>query len=199
MLPKIVIRTETGSFSINSQMAKLSVRPARYELSMDGNAGERIRIQSEQGQLKVDSTEFFASMGKTPPMRQNGEYSAAAMQKGISRIGNIAREGLQFLRIEQNGNAIPAVAASKKRPDVKLDIKPTKPPEVSFKPGTLRIKADTMNFDSSWEYVEGSSEYVPHEVVIEFTPTSIEITLEPGVELNFPVSDGLGVSVDSAV
>jgi hypothetical protein len=200
MLSRIVIQSEFGAISIRSQNAKVHCRPARYELNLKGKADAKVNLKSNLPKIGIDQSASFASIGMTGPLEQGLSSGASAMQRGIDQIGRIAREGMHFLRIEQGGNPISEIASTKRREMPKITLRAVERPEISFVPGSVTNKPDVMTLESNWEYIESQSEYVPGEVVVSWgTRPSIEITVEPGVELQFPIPLGVGLNLDEAI
>jgi len=202
VLSRIVIRSEFGAISIQTQHAQIQCRPARYELNMQGNASAQVSIDSEPPQLHIDQSESFASAGYLSPLRQYREYSAAAMQRGIDQIGRIAQEGLQFLKIENLPNRpFGQIAAAKGYKDVHVNIKAVKPPTIEVTRTPIKIKFTGLDgLESDWALGQNNSEYIPGKVTISWaTRPSIEISVEPGVELSFPLNIGSGAHVDQAI
>jgi len=198
MLARISIRTQSASVSITTKNAKLDAKSNRCASNMKGNAGARVRLRTTPPKLRIDSTETNAALGRKDPLRQFRDYAAVSEQRGIQKIGDIAREGLEFLRVERGGNPIARQAAAIGLKDVQVTIAPIPLPEISFTQGDLQVSADINTLETRWQYDDGKSGYTPGKVTVSVAQyPRIEITVEPGVELHFP-SPTEGKYVDTA-
>lgn len=200
MMSRIVIRSDLGSISIRTQGARINCQPGHYKLDMQGNGDVAVNLKTTPSQLNIDQSPSFASAGLQKSLKQNSEFSNSSLQKGMEKIGQIAQDGLQFLRIERGGSPIASQAAAKGRKEVQVVAKSVELPDISYTPGQVNISSDINNLQSTWQYVESSSEYTPGEITITLgVKPNIEIFVEPGAELHFPVSMGMGINVDEAI
>ena len=202
MLPRIVISQTSGSIAIDSKRSSMYVKPGRYEAEMKGNADSSLKMRTKHPKIQIDQTETFASAGIKKPLVMALENFKQALQDGIESIATIAQESLEFLKIEAPGNPIAEQAARIGATDYRLTIKamPSVKPEITVDEGTIEIDAYEGPLEIDWKWIEPHSEYTPYEVKIEMEnyPT-IEITVEPGVELQFPLNPGTGANIDKAV
>lgn len=202
MLPRIVISQTSGSIAIDIKRARLDFRPKRLEMSISDNAGPQMQMRTKLPKVQIDQTAAFASAGLKKPIPLALENFGKALQDGIESIGTIVQEGLEFLRIENGGNPIAEQAARIGRTDYSLTVTamPSVGPEISVDEGMTDIEFPRAPVQVDWKWVEGRSDYTPYEVSITMSRyPEIEISVEPGVELEFPVPDGLGESVDEVI
>lgn len=202
VLPRIVISQTSGSIAIDVRRAKLDFRPGRFEMSMSGNAEPQLRMRTKLPRVQIDQTAAFASAGLKKPLPMALDNFSKALQDGIDSIGTIAQESLEFLRIEDGGNPIASQSARIGETDFSLTVTsmPSAGPEIEVEQGVVNIDATPVPVQINWKWVEGQSEYTPYEVNITMSRyPGVEISVEPGIELEFPVSTGMGSSVDTAV
>ena len=200
MMSRIVINTTQGSLSIDSSSARLVCRPRKLEMSYEGNGTEQIKLKNTPPVLRIDQTEAFASAGLKPMHRQTMDFYGAALQKGLESIGTIAREGMGFLRIEQGGNPIAEQASAIGMRDVRLTVRamPSVPPDIEILRGNVDLEV-TGGMQGGWEWIDSESEYSPASINIDWTPSTIEITVAPGIELTVQTAAGMGINVDEVV
>ena len=202
VLSRIVISQTSGTIAIDIKKARLELKPGRYEMDAAGNAAPQLKMRTKLPRIQIDQTAAFASAGLKKPLPLALDNFSKALQDGIESIGAIAEEGLEFLRIEDGGNPVAAQAARIGQTDFRLTVKsmPSVGPDIEVEEGVVDIDMTPAPVKVEWKWVEGQSEYTPYEVNISMSRyPGIEISFEPGIELEFPVSTGMGSNVDKAV
>ena len=201
MLPRLVIQQTHGALAIESKRAQLT--PARSQMKMNVSA-QRAKFEANTSlpRVQIDQTEAFASAGLKPALRVSGDIYKEALNKGIETIGRIASEGQAFLRIENRGNPVVDVAKQSMEVSTSMSVTamPSVPPEINFTGGDFQLNWQPGMMSIEWEAIESLPfEYVPAEINISwYQRPHIEISVEPGSELRFPVNSGVGRLVDEA-
>lgn len=201
MLPRLVINQTFAQLAIESRAAQLTPRQMRMQMSINAQPAS---FQANVGlpKVQIDQTESFASAGNKPVLRMAGDFYRDSLQKGIDTIGRIASEGAAFLRIENRRNATVDVAKQSMEVDIRLSVTsmPTVPPKIDFTGSDFALEWTPATMDVQWESIEAAqSEFIPGSVYITLAPPPhIEISLEPGVEIGFPVNTGVGALVDAS-
>lgn len=201
MLPRLIIQQTHGMLAIESRRAQLT--PSRSQMKMDVSS-QRAKFEANVGlpQVQIDQTESFASAGLKPALRISGDIYKEALNQGIEKIGRIASEGQQFLRIENRGNPIADVAKQSMEVNTSLTVTsmPSVPPEINFTGGDFQLNWQPGTMSIEWEAIESLPfEFIPGELNITWHQRPhIEITLEPGSEFRLPVNTGVGRLVDEA-
>lgn len=202
MLPRIIISQQSGVISVEVKPAKLEVKPDAIKMNMSGNAKVKVDITSSAPKIEIDQTEAFASAGLKKPIPLALDFYQKSYQKGMQEISTIAEEGLEFLRIENKGSPIPeqAMRINSEWPETRMTTIPSVGPDISLNEGNVNIQLDDQRVNIDWDRLEGKLSYVPYEVNITMERyPSIEITVEPGKELDLPATRGLGINLDQAV
>ncbi len=202
VLPRIVISQTSGSIAIDITRARLDLKPGRFEMSMEDNVEPQLQMRTKLPKVRIDQTAAFASAGLKKPIPLALDAFSRALQDGIDSIGTIAQEGLEFLRIEDGGNPVASQAARIGNKDFSLTVTsmPSAGPDIKVDQGAVDISMTPVPVQVNWKWVEGQSEYTPYEVNITMSRyPHIEISVEPGIELEFPVSTGMGSAVDEAI
>jgi hypothetical protein len=201
MLPQIIIRTTPGSLSIDTTPAEFSIGTRRLKLNLQQNQNT-MRMHSTQAQVQIDQTAAFASAGLKKPIPQALEFYAESLQQGVETIGRIAGDSLRFLQIENPNDPVPEMARQRNTPNVSLNVvaMPSQRPQISVRPGEVNISFAQSNLQTDWEWVHNEGSYTPGQVNISFDPRpTIEISVQPGRELEFPIASGSGAAVDAAI
>lgn len=199
-LPRLEINSQMGLLNIRSRSAKMEGTPPGKELHITGNAGAKIGIKTTQPQIQIDQSDSFECVGVGPTLRNMKKYSARSNQKGIEQIGRIAREGLQFLRIEKGGDrAIQNIARSKGfDPPITLEVTSIPPPKIFAKMGKLEIQDQSQPIKVEPRDTPDTRKYTPGDVSVAVgVQPSIFISVVPGTELKY--LDTRGSIVDTRV
>lgn len=202
MLPRIVITSSMGSISVSTKRAQLSYTPDKVELNISNPVGPTVDMRTEQASLQIDQTDAFASAGLKKPLPMALDYFGKSLQTGIQAIGTIAEEGEEFLRIESGANAVDTIATrnlfGRQPPTLTVRAMPDAAPEITAKPGSVSLNFNGNKLKTNWDINPGQYEYSSYEITITWAVRpSIEVSVEPGMELVFPVR-GIGENVNTA-
>ncbi len=199
MLSLIRIQSQLGSLSARSEPARLEGAYEKKQLSIRGNNGARVQLQTELPQIRIDQSASFASAGLQESLPQYLEFCEKSYQAGLERIGGIAAEGVRLMQIEKGGNAIAEIARNKGYKEVRLTIKPVTPPQISADMGFVEIQDASSKAQIEARDIASTVHYTPASIEFSWlTRPSIEIWVEPGVELRFPDAN-VGTNVNRAV
>ncbi len=202
MLSRIVIKQSAGAIAIDVRHAKLEGRPGRMEMSMEQNAAEVLTMANTLPKIRIDQSAAFASVGLKQSVPLANDIHAKALQNGLQAIGRIVQDGLEFLRIESQSQPIAAQAQRLGVQDLRLTVRalPSVGPDITLDEGSVDIDIPRPQLQVNWKWVDSTSEYTPYEVNITLArKPSIEISVEPGIELSFPTNMGVGGAVDEAI
>ncbi len=189
-IPRISIQQTPGRIAIESRQAKLNLTSRQVRMNMR-QLPAVLEIERTNPRIEIDQTEAFASSGLKTPLTMARDFYNGALSAGLSAIGSIAEEGLQFLRIEDKGN--PIYQAAVQRMDSKMRqfgavAMPGVRPKIHLVPGELDIRWTPRGVEADWEFIDGKADFIPHEVNIWMDPyPSIEITVEMGSEMKYPM------------
>lgn len=201
MSPRLVINRTFAQLNIESTPAQLSPRQVRMQMNVSAQPAS-FQVSSDLPKVQIDQTESFASAGNKPALQMSSDFYRDSLQKGVDSISKIASEGEAFLRIENRNNPSADIAKQSMESDVRVNVKsmPSVPPKIEFMGTDCQLDWTPATFDVKWESVEASSsEYIPGKVLITLAQQPhIEISLEPGVEVNLPVNTGVGAMVDAS-
>ena len=191
MLSRIIISQTQGSIAIEVQRAKMDVRPGKFErVPVTHAEAQRLRVVSSAPRAKF--TPVLSGSGNRNPAPQKQDSGSSALYSGIDAISSVTTGSLDFVGSVstaapysgQGGNMV-SVNATRQRVDFN---------------NITTIDPSYSRLPTNWEWIEGSVEYTPHEINISMARyPSIEISIEPGVELEFPMNTGVGLSIDKAV
>lgn len=198
-IQRIQIHQTSGAIQIESRRAELLVSQSRQLQMNIRQMRAQMNIERRLPRVQIDQTQSFASAGLRTALVMASDFYRRSLSAGLESISSIVQEGLRFLRIEQGGNPIREAAIGRERRPRQFAAAamPNERPSVTVDPGSVDITWTPHSVETTWEWVEGQAEYVPYEIYITMNPyPSIEITLEDGVELDFPVSSGVGEYVD---
>jgi hypothetical protein len=203
MLAKIQIHSQMGTLAIQTQNARLDGGPAKRRISVRGNNGARIQMHTTHARVQIDQTRSRDSAGITPILESNLRFDAKSYQKGLQRIGGIAREGLAIMKIENGGGGgtqgMARIAANKGYKDARLTMRAVTPPKISATMGSVEISDVSAKPEISSHETASTSRYIPGTVQITWgREPSIEITVIPGAELSFPNARGVGMNMDTS-
>ncbi|MCL2747422.1 MAG: DUF6470 family protein [Oscillospiraceae bacterium] len=179
-MTRIQIYQTPGAIRIETQPAQLRVHQSkRLALNIRQNRAA-LRVNSRPARLNIDQSACFASSGLKSPLNVASDFYSNAMRSGFDAISSIVREGLRFLRIEQGGNAVAEIAQTrgvKTRPLV-MRAMPSVRPQISVEPGQLNMEWTPHSVDTSWEVIEGQSEFIPQQISVVMDPyPSIDINV----------------------
>ncbi|MDR1669763.1 MAG: DUF6470 family protein [Oscillospiraceae bacterium] len=199
MLSLIRVRTEQGSLNVRSEPARLEGAYEKKELSIRGNNGAHVSLQTTHPQIQIDQTDSFASVGLKKWLPQYLEFCEKGWQAGLERIAGISSEGIRMMQIEKGGNAIAEIARNKGYKDVRLTVTSVAPPQISVIPGTVEIQDASSKIQTEMRDIDSTKRYTPASIDISWkVRPSIEIWVEPGVEIDLPDTN-VGTRVNRAV
>lgn len=199
MLSLIRIQTQQGFLAARTQPARLEGAYEKKDLSIRGNNGARVQLQTELPRIQIDQRESFASAGLQRWLPQYLEFCEKSFQAGLERIGGIVSEGIRMMEIEKGGNAIAEIARNKGYKEVRLTISSVTPPRISSIPGSVEVQDASSEVQTEWRDIDSTVRYTPASIEFSWnTRPSIEIWVEPGIELNFPDAH-VGTNVNRAV
>ncbi|MDF2065826.1 DUF6470 family protein [Bacillus sp. Cr_A10] len=122
-IPQIQIQTTKGQLGLNIEKPSQHIEQPKADLQIRQPAAE-VSIRTTDGQLHIDSSQARRDLGLIAPLEFSRNYAQKGRQAVLSGIARRAREGEQLASIENGGNAIQAIAASKVIPQKKaLGIK----------------------------------------------------------------------------
>ena len=118
---------ETGGSVATTALSLLEYmgfkRQPKADLQIKQSAAE-VTIRTTNSQLNIDSSQARRDLGLIGPLESSRNYAQKGKQAVLAGIARRAREGEQLASIENGGNAIQAIAASKATPQKKaLGIK----------------------------------------------------------------------------
>lgn len=201
MLPRLVINRTFAQLSIESTPAQLTPRQMRMQMNV---SAQPATFQASVGlpKVQIDQTESFASAGDKPVLQMADDFYRDSLQKGVDTIARIASEGVAFLKIENRGNPAADIAKQSMEVDIRLNVTamPSVPPKIDFTGSDFQLDWTPASMNVQWESIEATSgEYTPGKVLITLAQEPhLEISLEPGVEINLPVITGVGAMVDAS-
>ncbi len=194
--PKLNIETTRGQIHMESRRAQLQVMQSKQmRLNMRQNAA-RLNIQTTPGRLQIDQTAAFASSGLKTPLAMAHAFYQNSVSLGVSAISSIVQEGLQFLRIENGGNPVRTIAQGRGVYPKQINVQsmPDVGPSINYTPAQLNIDWTPYSVEADWEVIEAQIDFTPHSIDVWMDPyPSITITVEPGLELDFPTPSGQNV------
>ncbi|MEI4769593.1 DUF6470 family protein [Psychrobacillus sp. FJAT-51614] len=122
-IPQIQIQTTKAQLGLNIEKPSQYIEQPKADLQIRQPAAD-VSIRTTDGQLQIDSSQARRDLGLTGPLEFSRNYAQKGRQAVLSGIARRAREGEQLASIENHGNAIQAIAASKATPQKKaLGIK----------------------------------------------------------------------------
>jgi hypothetical protein len=203
-LPRLEIQSQFGLLNVRSQHARLEGGPAKRELSMRGNNGVAVHIETTYPEIRIDQTRLRESIGIDTPLTNMDKFYMKAKQKVLDRIGGIVKEGLAIMKIENGGGgggeAMARIGARKLDKHVQLTLGWIVPPEIDAVMGTIEVTNATEEVRTDWPEVPKTRQYIPGSVSITAwaVEPSLDIRVVPGTE-KIPVSYGIGLYLDRAV
>ncbi len=201
MLQKIVIHTTPAQIAVRTTPGSINIHSNTISMTIDNNLAQPFSMKIEQPKINIDQTDSFADVGLKKPIPMAMDFYKSSLQKGMESIATIARESAEFLQIEKGGNPI---ASQGKQAGVKnhtygAKAMPAHGPEISVEQGTVETHAGQNTMKINWQPVKNQNDYTPADVSVQMVHRGdIEISLEPGVELHFPVSNGIGGGIDAS-
>jgi hypothetical protein len=187
-----------GTLNMRTHNAKLEGTPSDVEISISGNSGAKVAIQTTQPRVLIDQSDSFDAVGVGGILRNMDKFAARSNQKGINQIGRIAREGLQCLRIERGGSGegpiIAQIARNKgfKQP-IHLEVRDIPKPKTHAIMGTVDIQDASEPIRSDTVKTRDTQRY---------TPGTVDITAwkdKPFVDIFLIPGDVRGTIVDCIV
>lgn len=122
-IPQIQIQTTKAKLGLNIENPQQRIKQPTADLQIRQPAAE-VSIRTTDGQLHIDSSQARRDLGLIGPLESSRNYAQKGKQAVLAGIARRAREGEQLASIENGGNAIQALAASKATPQKKaLGIK----------------------------------------------------------------------------
>ncbi|MDR1692666.1 MAG: DUF6470 family protein [Oscillospiraceae bacterium] len=199
MIPQIRIRTELGTLTASTQKARLEGAYPKGELTIRGNNGVRVGLETTLPQIRIDQKDSFASAGLQRVFTQYREAAERGMQAATAWIGTIASEGVRMLQIQTGRNAFAEIARQKGYEDVRVTIAAVTPPSISYEPGTVEVRNDSRDLQKEYRRIDSTIQYTRGSISFVWqTHPSIEIWVEPGEELTIPDSQ-TGTQVNTTV
>lgn len=111
-IPQIQIRTTKAKLGLNIQKPKQHIEQPRAGLQIHQPAAV-LSINTTDGQLHIDSTQARRDLGLVGPIESTQKYAEKGKQAALAGIARRAREGEQLASIENGGDAIQSIAATK--------------------------------------------------------------------------------------
>jgi polygalacturonase len=180
-----------GALDIKTQNAVMRGTPSDLRVSMRGNAGAEIGMNTTHPKIFIDQSDCFEAVGVGPTFRQMDKYTAKSDQKATEQIGRIVREGRMMMSVERGGGgdtALPRIARDRgSKPYANLVVREIPQPKTTAQMGEVKIYDRSRRLQTSTYETPDTQKYIPGGVTITWgTKPSIDIFIAPGTEYPNP-------------
>ena len=141
----------------------------------------RLEIRQPWGELTIDSTAFYNSIGKKTISALSRDHAQAGKQAALEAIATIVDNGNSLALIQNPGNIIADLAfESQLEKTGELSWEPIAKPEISYKASPVQI-----------EVIPGKVNYTPHNAIIDskYVPGKVDIQVSQYPRLEISVID----------
>ncbi|MDL2273046.1 DUF6470 family protein [Oscillospiraceae bacterium OttesenSCG-928-G22] len=200
---RILISQTFGQIGLRVTPAQLQVvSSGKMNMAIDNQPPE-MEVKRQWPQLHIDQSQVFAECGIPSPMRQAKDYYQRSLGKGMQAIGKRARNGREYLNIEnkQNPSATIAKRDSIRYKGVHTVTMPKSRPKMKFDVGGVEIRWKMGDVVIEWNREAPEARYTPYSIELFWREEpKIEIRFEEGSEVHFQApAMGVGESVDRAI
>lgn len=182
-IPQIQIQTTKAQLGLNIQKPQQHIEQPKADLQIRQPEAE-ISIHTTRGQLHIDSSQARRDLGLVGPLEATRNYAQKGKQAVLAGIARRAREGEQLASIENGGNAIQAIAASKATPHKKpLGIKfapSINSVKTNYTPATVDINVQTNKPQIDAKINKPIHNYTPGKVsgyMLQYPSIEIDVTI----------------------
>ncbi len=160
-----------------------------------------MQIDTQISRVKIDQTQCFAESGLRTSLEIARVFYQNSVRMGIEAISTIVAEGRQMLDARRGSTAIQNISFARSASPQKQLVTTSMPqsrPKIDWDPGYVNINWEMGGVDIRWNVGRMEAEYEPASMNIFLRQKpSIEITVEDGIVLDFPLPrTGVGDSVD---
>lgn len=131
--------------TINAQVNRKTTLP---KVEME-TIPPRLEIKQPQGELTIDSTEYYHSIGLKTRATLSREFAAQGKQAALDAIAATVAEGDRLAQIANPANAFAELAfQSRFDPKGELSFEPIAPPDVQYQanPAQIRLIPGKVNY-----------------------------------------------------
>ena len=149
-------------YEFSTEPARLAYKTDRGGFTVQRQGGE-LNIESRPTELRMDSTQFFNSMGLRTSSAAQEHAIGLARQDYRQAVANYVDTGNQLINI-QKGVTVPELAAQRMMEHVQagnLTLTPLSPVNINWTPAqmSMNYRPVTLNFD--WQTAKSALEFIP--------------------------------------
>jgi hypothetical protein len=179
--PQIQIRTTKAILGLNIEKPIQRIEQPKAELHIE-QPPATLTIDSKPARLTIDQSKAWSDMGLFGPLAFTRKFAEEGRQALLEGIARRAQEGDQLMKIENDDNAIAAIATEKGlHPYKQLGIKfipSANSVDIAYQPGYLDIKIDTNKPIIGAKVNRPIHEYKPGDVsgyMIQYPSITIDV------------------------
>lgn len=109
-LPYLDLSSMFAQIGLKFQRPPMTIRQPSADMEINQSHSDVLKITNELGELTIDQSEAFASVGAIPPLRLANQFYARALSHSYEVIAKYREEGDRLMKIEDGGNPIAEIA-----------------------------------------------------------------------------------------
>lgn len=184
MLPQIRMEQTYAKIGLQTTPAVQQIRQPQAELNLHQEPAI-LQIKQSLGTLHMDASEARANMDLKGILRRTQEYASLGRQKALEAIAQISQEGDQLRAIENKGNPIASIAATKSVLFTNTHII-----HGDWTTDGIKISYQRKEPEINWKVRGKTMDVQIHKPQIEYTPGKVDVYVRQKQSLTITVAGG---------